>query len=247
MPSLRIAVLECDTPPENANARYGGYVGVFTKLLNESVQALNQPERLDGLEISRFDVVSEQSYPDLEGVDAVLLTGSKHNSFENHPWILKLVSFTQEALSHPRVKILGICFGHQIIGRALGVEVGRNSAGWEIAVSDVDLTEKGKEIFGVETLKIHQMHRDIVFSYPSNVTPLGSSPRCEVQGMYREGKFITVQGHPEFSGDIVSEVVKLRAEAGVFEKEQAEDALRRADKPHDGVRIGVAFLRFLLE
>jgi GMP synthase-like glutamine amidotransferase len=91
------------------------------------------------------------------------------------------------------------------------------------------------------------MHRDIVYSHPSNVTPLGSSPRCEVQGMYREGKFITVQGHPEFSGDIVSEVVKLRAEAGVFEKEQAEDALRRADKPHDGVKIGVAFLRFLLE
>ncbi|KAL2830864.1 class I glutamine amidotransferase-like protein [Aspergillus cavernicola] len=247
---LRIAILECDTPAEKSNAKYGGYYGVFSKLLHECAQALNQPDVLhpeSGLELSRFDVVTEQLYPDLDHVDAVLLTGSKHNSFENHPWILKLVEFTKKAIADPRVKILGICFGHQIIGRALGVEVGRNSAGWEIAVCDVDLTEKGREIFGVGGLKIQQMHRDIVFSYPPDVIPLGSSPRCDVQGMYRAGKFITVQGHPEFREDIVNEVVKLRAEAGVFDKEQAEDALSRAGRPHDGIAIGVAFLKFLLE
>ncbi|CBF89987.1 hypothetical protein AN0200.2 [Aspergillus nidulans FGSC A4] len=247
---LRIAVLECDTPPESSNAKYGGYVGVFKTLLYSSVRELYKQEEVDPssiLEISRFDVVTAQNYPDLANVDAVLLTGSKHNSFEDHPWILKLVEFTKKAIEHPRVKLLGICFGHQIIGRALGVEVGRNSAGWEIAVCDVDLTEKGKELFGVETLKIQQMHRDIVFAYPDGVTPLGSSPRCEVQGMYKAGKFITVQGHPEFKEDIVSEVVNLRAAAGVFDKGQAEDALERAGKPHDGIAIGVAFLKFLLE
>ncbi|KAL4985962.1 class I glutamine amidotransferase-like protein [Aspergillus falconensis] len=247
---LRIAVLECDTPPESSNAKYGGYVGVFKTLFHSSVRELYKPEQVDPpsiLDISRFDVVTAQEYPDLESVDAVLLTGSKHNSFEDHAWILNLVEFTKKAIEHPRVKILGICFGHQIIGRALGVEVGRNSAGWEIAVCDVDLTEKGKELFGVETLKIQQMHRDIVFAYPDGVTPLGSSPRCEVQGMYKTGKFITVQGHPEFKEDIVSEVVNLRAAAGVFDKQQAEDALKRAGKPHDGIAIGVAFLKFLLE
>ncbi|KAL4948183.1 class I glutamine amidotransferase-like protein [Aspergillus filifer] len=247
---LRIAILECDTPPERSNAKYGGYRGVFTTLLHESVRELNKPDEVDPktvLDISAYDVVTKQEYPDLESVDAVLLTGSKHNSFEDHPWILKLVEFTQKALEHPTVKLLGICFGHQIIGRALGVEVGRNSAGWEIAVCDVDLSEKGKELFGVETLKIQQMHRDIVFTYPEGVTALGTSLRCEVQAMYKEGKFITVQGHPEFKGDIVTEVVTLRAEAGVFNKEQAEDALERAVKPHHGLTIGVAFLKFLLE
>ncbi|KAL2810730.1 class I glutamine amidotransferase-like protein [Aspergillus granulosus] len=250
-PPLRIAVLECDTPLEQTNATYGpGYHGVFKKLLLESARELNHPDKLDptsGLDITRFDVVTAQEYPDLEFVDAVLLTGSKHNSFEDHPWILKLVDFTKKAIEDPHVKILGICFGHQIIGRALGVEVGRNNAGWEIAVCDVDLTEKGKELFGVETLKIQQMHRDIVFSYPPDTIPLGSSPRCEVQGMYRPGKFITVQGHPEFRGDIVTEIVNTRAKMGVFDKEQAEDALSRAGKPHDGVAIGVTFLKFLME
>lgn len=91
------------------------------------------------------------------------------------------------------------------------------------------------------------MHRDIVFEYPSNVTPLGSSPRCAVQGMYSPGHFLTVQGHPEFTGEIVSEVVKLRTGAGVFSEEQSKDALNRAGWTHDGVAIGVTFLKFLLE
>jgi GMP synthase-like glutamine amidotransferase len=92
------------------------------------------------------------------------LTRPEHNSFEDHPWILKLVDFTKRAIEHPRVKILGICFGHQILGRALGVEVGRNNAGWEIAVCDVDLTEKGKELFGVETL-VRPLLFDLCFVY----------------------------------------------------------------------------------
>ncbi|KAH1308467.1 hypothetical protein KXW91_006802, partial [Aspergillus fumigatus] len=133
-----------------------------------------------------------------------------------------------------------------IIGRALGAKVGRNDAGWEIAVCDVDLTEQGKKLFGKDKLQIQQMHRDIVFDYPPNVVPLGSSPRCAVQGMYRPGHFITVQGHPEFKQDIVSEIVKLRMSMGAFSKEQGEDALARAGKDHDGIAIGVAFLKFLL-
>jgi GMP synthase-like glutamine amidotransferase len=50
------------------------------------------------------------------------------------------------------VRIIGVCFGHQILGRALGVPVGRSDIGWEIAVCDVDLTEKGKALFGKDTL-----------------------------------------------------------------------------------------------
>jgi GMP synthase-like glutamine amidotransferase len=50
------------------------------------------------------------------------------------------------------VRILGICFGHQIVGRALGAKVGRSEQGWEIAVCGMDLTEKGKELFGREKI-----------------------------------------------------------------------------------------------
>lgn len=91
------------------------------------------------------------------------------------------------------------------------------------------------------------MHQDIVFSIPPDVISLGSSPRCEVQGMYAPRRFITVQGHPEFNGEIVTAIVRVRAEMGVFKEEFTRDALDRANNEHDGVAIGAVFLRFLLE
>lgn len=79
-------------------------------------------------------------------------TKIEHNSFEDIPWINRLVEFTQQVLAQDRVRILGICFGHQILGRAMGAKVGRSDQGWEIAVCDMELTEKGKEVFGLEKI-----------------------------------------------------------------------------------------------
>lgn len=76
----------------------------------------------------------------------------EHNSFEDRPWINRLVEFTKKALEHDRVRTLGICFGHQIIGRALGVKVGRSEIGWELSVSKMDLSKRGKKLFGKNKL-----------------------------------------------------------------------------------------------
>lgn len=65
--------------------------------------------------------------------------------------------------------------------------------------------------------------------------------------MYAPHRFITVQGHPEFNGDIMTEIVRVRAAAGIFKEEMAADALDRANEEHDGVDVGAVFLRFLLE
>ncbi|KAL2006265.1 hypothetical protein VTN00DRAFT_9919 [Thermoascus crustaceus] len=247
---LRIAILECDTPLNNANTKYDGYYGIFSRLLRASAKALGQPDKLDpetGLEISRWDVVNGDKYPNLEDIDAILMTGSKHDSFADIPWINKLVEFTKKVLSQDRVRIIGVCFGHQILGRALGVKVGRSDVGWEISVCEMDLTDKGKELFRRDKLRLQQMHRDIVFYYPPNVVPLGSSPRCAVQGMYSPRRFITVQGHPEFTEDIVSEILEARSKAGVFTEDEYKEAMARVGNEHDGIAVGVAFLRFLIE
>jgi GMP synthase-like glutamine amidotransferase len=46
------------------------------------------------------------------------------------------------------VRIIGVCFGHQIVGRALGLRVGRNDDGWEVSVLPIRLTEFGAELMG---------------------------------------------------------------------------------------------------
>ena len=76
----------------------------------------------------------------------------EHNSFDDSPWILKLVNFTEKVLQQNRVRIIGVCFGHQIVGRALGVKVGRSQIGWEASVTHMDLTAKGKELFQKDSL-----------------------------------------------------------------------------------------------
>lgn len=79
-PPLRIAILECDTPLTQTREKYGGYGGVFTALLKAGADSLQQPELISsqhGLEISCFDVVEKQEYPEEKSVDAVLITGSR--------------------------------------------------------------------------------------------------------------------------------------------------------------------------
>ena len=78
--------------------------------------------------------------------------GTEYNSFDNDPWILKLVDFTRKILKQDTIRLVGVCFGHQIIGRAMDVKVDRSDRGWEVSVTPVQLTPKGQELFGVKEL-----------------------------------------------------------------------------------------------
>ncbi|KAG6017462.1 hypothetical protein E4U43_001147 [Claviceps pusilla] len=251
-PPLRLAILECDTPQPKTAAKFTNYTGVFAALLNAAAAAESSsppaPPLSSQVTISSYDIVNHpDTYPAVDAIDAVLLTGSRHTAFHNDPWILKLLDFTTRALQSGRVKVVGICFGHQIIGRALGAGVGQSDKGWEVAVTEVDLTDVGRQIFGLDKLRIHQMHRDIVHSSPPNATPLGSNPFCPVQAMYQPGRYLSVQGHPEFTEEIISEILVNRHNAGIFSRQVYEGAMARAPIPHDGVAVGRAILKFIRE
>ncbi|KAL8714488.1 MAG: hypothetical protein Q9225_006564 [Loekoesia sp. 1 TL-2023] len=245
---LRIAILECDTGLPKALAKYKRYGAISSALLEAGAEAADL--RTEDLDISFWDVVNEVGmFPTLEDVDGVFLTGSKHDSFADIPWTNKLVDFVKSVLAQDRVRLVGVCFGHQIIGRAMGARVGRNKdQGWEVSVTDVELTEQGREVFeGKDVLSIHQMHKDIVFDYPSGVQPLGSTSRCKVQGMFIPGRVLTVQGHPEFTQEILVEILEVRHEQGVFSDEIYEDAMARVGRKHDGVMVGKRFVEFMLD
>ena len=50
-------------------------------------------------------------------------------------------------LGQKRVKLIGVCFGHQIVGRALGAPVARSEKGFEMSVIELNLSARGKELF----------------------------------------------------------------------------------------------------
>lgn len=92
------------------------------------------------------------------------------SAYENLEWINELVKYTAFiAKEKPHIKLigtfdllihhrslldgkLGICFGHQIISRALGEECVPNNGRWEVGLTTLQLTDVGKKIFGVESL-----------------------------------------------------------------------------------------------
>ena len=90
------------------------------------------------------------------------------------------------------------------------------------------------------------MHRDIIFGFPEGVQQLASTAKCENQGFYQKNRLITVQGHPEFTRDIVQEILDTREKQGIFPPGVYKDGVRRLEDHDDGVLIAEAFLRFLL-
>jgi hypothetical protein len=72
---LRIAILECDTPLPDIVAKYGRYDRIFSTLIEKAAEGLGLSPKKD-LVLSGFDVVDKQEYPNLEDIDAVLISGS---------------------------------------------------------------------------------------------------------------------------------------------------------------------------
>ncbi|TQS35897.1 hypothetical protein Golomagni_03669 [Golovinomyces magnicellulatus] len=244
MATLRVAVIKCGTLSPEAKEKYICYYTLFKLLLEGAAERINSPKKLD---IFCFDPREDTNWPRLDEIDAVLITGSTSSSFDPDPWITQVHDFVKSILAQDRVLLIGVCFGHQITARAIeGIDaVGRNVRGWELGVTNIDLTERGKQVFGRNDLAIQQVHRDEVLRAPKGVEILGSSPMCAIQSMYIAGRVLTVQGHPEIKDDIISELVHSRYEQGIISEEQFNEAITREGFDHHGEYIGEVFVKFL--
>jgi len=190
----------------------------------------------------------------IDDYDAILLTGSAASAYENIDWINKLVDFVKLiAASKPHIKIIGICFGHQIIGLAFGSQCVPNGGKWEVGPTPLTLTPLGKHLFsGLDSFNIQEMHRDHVPVVPPSFHLLASTAISNNQGMVRfnnnatddplrcslaDVHIFTLQGHPEFTEPIVSALVEQRHASGVIDAEAAAEAERRRFWKNDGVDV----------
>lgn len=118
-------------------------------------------------EVDLYDPVVERNFPDPTKYDLIALSGGKADASSSEDWVLGVVDFVRTAQrDSPKTKILGICWGHQLVARALGGEVGAVSTGPIVGISlvfynsrifltdivqaviqDIILTEAGKSFF----------------------------------------------------------------------------------------------------
>jgi hypothetical protein len=155
-PPIRLAILLADEPLPSVVEKLGRFEAIFTSMFKAACQGLNPPQTLDSqLTVTAHNVVaaSGASYPDPASIDAVLITGSRHSAYADDDWIVRLTAFTRRLLvGDDGVRVIGVCFGHQIVARALGARVAPSPFGWELSVTEMQLTEEGKAVFGVEKL-----------------------------------------------------------------------------------------------
>ena len=90
------------------------------------------------------------------------------------------------------------------------------------------------------------MNRDFVQSCPEGVERLGYTAKCSIHGLCVADRFLTVQGHPEFSEQITREILTLRNNQHIIDDNTFQEAMTRVGKDQDGVVVAQAFLRFTL-
>lgn len=101
----RFAVLLCADDSEYVKKKYGGYFGVFVRMLGE------EGESWDVYRVARNEFPKEEELGMYEGF---VITGSCSDAHSNDVWICKLLNLLHQ-LDSLKKKVLGICFGHQVI------------------------------------------------------------------------------------------------------------------------------------
>ncbi|KAK9473172.1 class I glutamine amidotransferase-like protein [Dipodascopsis tothii] len=237
-----LAVLETD--PEMQTVE-----GSMRELVTQWV---GRADAADRIAMPSFDVRrAPAKYPDPAAIDGVLITGSRADAHADDDWILHLLDYVRELATNPanaHVRIVGICFGHQIVARALGGSVVKNPLGWELSATTLELSPAGQALFPAAAggLVLHEMHQDHVDRAPPGVDVIASSPTSPVQGLYRADKLLTFQGHPEFSGDVTESLSEIVRQKGDVDDATADDAIARTrvrdHGPYVGQRVVADFL-----
>lgn len=158
-----------------------------------------------------------------------LVPGSLDSAYDDKPWIVSLLHWIEKAYCRG-AKMMGVCFGHQVIARALGGEVRKYDGGFGAGVRQSRVIDNEmKRFFPDERMRLLYSHHDQVMALPDGATRCATSDFC-LNESYRIGRqVVTFQGHPEFTvaysrhlltncSDDLDEVVRLKALHSLDEK-----------------------------
>lgn len=180
--------------------------------------------------------------------DGVVITGSASSVTERAEWMLRAEALIR-ALHAAKVPLFGICFGHQLIGQALGGVVAKNAKGREIGSVEVRVREGAHHdpiLDGLpKTFIANATHVDSVVTLPPGATLLAETD-LEAHAIFAVGEATRcVQFHPEFDGDAMRGYVDARAHLITAEGLDAQAIRGRSvDAPH-GAETLRNFVRFV--
>ena len=199
---VHLGILQTDSVMEQYQAEHGDYPGMFERILGVAGTEMR---------LSSY-VVQAGGLPAVGACDAYLITGSRHSVYDDLAWIRDLVSFVDSAMKENR-KIIGICFGHQLIAHYFGGETRASDNGWGVGVqaSRIETRESWMEP-PLRELALLSSHKDQVTRLPDGARRFATSDFCPCAGFVWNDLVLTFQGHPEFTKSYSAAVMRMREE-----------------------------------
>lgn len=185
---MRIGILQTDSVMPQFQGEFGNYPEMFRHLLSIG----------EGVTFNNYDVEHGEYPARLDECEGYVMTGSKLSVYDDEPWIHRLSEFVVQ-LHETRTRLVGICFGHQMVAHALGGKTQPAEVGWCVGIHHSDVLQQ-EDFMKPERpgYNLIVSHKDQVTVLPPEAELLASSPACP-NAMFRIGDHIlTFQGHPEF-------------------------------------------------
>lgn len=156
----------------------------------------------------------------------IIVTGSPLSVTERAPWMLELGAELLRA-GASGTPVLGVCFGHQLLGEAAGGKTIVNPRGREIGTVAIHLSEAARRdpLFAWasgDIIHVQATHLDAVDPLPPGATLLASNENS-AQAMRLSETVAGVQFHPELSAPTLRELIRSRQEKLAAEGRDAEE------------------------
>jgi len=169
---------------------------------NQTDRAIQNLEKSTGQPVEKIDFKEPDLYSRVlgSGPDLVILTGS--SALLSKPRTRELFQPEMELVQKARFPVLGICYGHQIIGSAFGTpmrDLGQMFRGYE----KVSLVRRHPLFDGLPSdLVVAESHRQELTKVPDDFQHLAQSTMSKVEAIAHKSRPVYgVQFHPERSND----------------------------------------------
>ena len=229
---MTIGIIEAGAPPERLAGAYPSYGRMVARLLG------------DPSDVTVFSVAKGQLPASADGFDAFLVTGSAAGVYDDLPWIGPLGDVLRGV--EGRAKLVGLCFGHQIMAAAFGGTVAKSERGWGLGLHTYDVIAREPWMDDARSVSVPAIHQDQVIAPPADARVLAGNAFTPFGILsYPERRAISFQVHPEFDADYATALIAGHDPAIPHDAAFRAKALASLSQPSDAARVGGWIRRFL--